>query len=39
VPRLRIPFGGRPEARAALLEAFASLARRLPAGRPSPARP
>lgn len=35
-PHLRIPFGGRPEAREALLEAFASLAERrrdeLPSG-------
>jgi histidinol-phosphate/aromatic aminotransferase/cobyric acid decarboxylase-like protein len=30
-PHLRIPFGGRPEAREALLESFASLAARRPA--------
>lgn len=34
-PRLRIPFGGRPSARAALLEAFAALSEaRPPAARP-----
>jgi aspartate/methionine/tyrosine aminotransferase len=38
-PHLRIPFGGRPAARASLLDAFASYAARSPAGRPLSARP
>lgn len=38
-PHLRIPFGGRPAAREALLEAFASLAARRPDGPPSAGRP
>jgi aspartate/methionine/tyrosine aminotransferase len=37
-PHVRIPFGGRPEARAALLEAFASLAARRPDAHRSAAR-
>ena len=38
-PHVRIPFGGRPEARDALLDALASLAARRRDARPSAARP
>lgn len=38
-PHLRIPFGGRPDQREALLDAFASFGARRPDGRPSALRP
>jgi aspartate/methionine/tyrosine aminotransferase len=38
-PHLRIPFGGRPDQREALLAAFASFGARRPDERPSAARP